>query len=458
VKYSFLAENLVVPVYDIVRRTSRFKSSRVLQKTQWLPRVEIESLQNGNLRVLLRHAYDTVPYYRRVFRERGLSLSDVRSVDDLAKLPVLTKADIRKNFEDLVSRGFPRSRLIPYESGGTGSPIKFYVTKKKLSWEVAAEYRAYSWAGYRLGDLCFMVWGSPADLSNYKGIVTRFTKALERVVVADAYVMSDEVLKRFASVLRKLNPEIIRGYATPVFMIAKYLLEHDIRGVQPKAVITSAETLLDFKRKMIEEAFGCPVFDYYGSREIGGIAAECEEHSGYHISAENVVVEFTRDNEHAAIGEDGLILVTSLRNFSMPLIRYDIQDVGRSSDDVCNCGRGLPLMSSIEGRVSEFMAVYDKQLNRVVPVCPAGPGVIGMALMHVPMEQYRIVQESLGKVVIRAVKGEGYSQKHTDFLIKYVRKYLGDSITVEVEFVDSLPPLPSGKRSSFVSKINPFEH
>lgn len=455
--YPLLIKNLVLPFYDLVRGTSRFKFSRVLQKTQWLPQKEIERLQKRNLRALLRHAYETVPYYRRVFRKRGLSLSDIKSVDDLVKLPILTKEDVRKNFGDLVSRGFPTSRLFPYYSGGTGSPIKFYITGEQLSWEVAAEFRAYGWADYMLGDRCFMIWGSPADLSRYRSTIRRFTKTLERIITVDGYVMSEEVLSRFAYLLRKFNPEIIRGYATSVYMMAKYLLESGIDYVRPRSVITSAETLFDFRRKTIEEAFGCPVFDYYGSREVGAIAAECEEHCGYHISAENVVMEFIRDGEHVAAGERGVVLVTSLRNFAMPFIRYNIEDVGRPSDEVCGCGRGLPLMSSIEGRVSEFMAVYDKRLGRVIPVRPAGPGVIGMALLHVPLESYRVIQESLDRVVIKAVKGRGYSQKHTDFLVKYVRKFLGDSITLEVEFVDYIPPLPSGKRSYFISKINPFE-
>ena len=455
--YPSFVENFVLPFYDVVRGTSRFQFSRVLQKTQWLPPDQVERLQNRNLRGLLKYAYETVPYYRRVFRERGLSPSDIKSADDLVKLPILTKADIRKNFGDLVSRGIPRNKLIPYQSGGTGNPIKFYITREKFSWEVAAEYRAYGWAGYRLGDRCFLVWGSPADLSKHKRLVTRFTKALERTLTVDAFVMSDEVLSRFATLLRKFNPEIVRGYATSVYMLAKYLQERGIDYVRPKAVITSAETLLDHRRKIIEEAFGCPVFDYYGSREVGAIAGECEEHCGYHISAENVVMEFVKDGEHVAAGEKGVILLTSLRNSGMPFIRYNIKDVGTPSDEICGCGRGLPLMSSIEGRTSEFMAVYDKQLGRIIPVLPAGPGVIGVALMHVPLENYRIIQESLDRVVVKAVRGRGYSKKHTDFLVKYMRQFLGDNITVEIEFVNSLPPLPSGKRSYFISKINPFE-
>jgi len=455
--YSSIAQNIVLPIYDIARGTSRFKFGHFLEKTQWLSRREIDRLQSKNLRALLKHAYDTVPYYHRVFRERGLSPSGIKSVNDLVKLPVLTKADVRNNFGDLVSRGFPKNKLISYQSGGTGDQIKFYITKEQLSWEAVAELRAYRWAGHRFGDRCLMFWGSPIDLARHAGIIKRFTSKLERILFLNTYVVSDEVLGKYAFLMRRFNPEIIRGYASSVYIMAKYMIEKNIDYVHPRAVITSAEMLLDYMRKAIEEAFGCPVFDFYGSREIGAIAAECEMNYGYHISAENVVLEFVRDGEHVAAGEDGVILVTSLRNFGMPFIRYAIGDVGKPSDDECSCGRGLPLMSSIEGRVSQFMAVYDKRLKRVIPVSTAGPGLFGGILMYVPIENYRIIQESLDRVLIKAVKGKGYLPKHTDFIVAHVRKFLGDNITVEVEFVDYLPSLPSGKRSVFISKINPFE-
>jgi len=347
--------------------------------------------------------------------------------------------------------------LVASRSGGTGDQIRFYVTREQLSWEVAAEFRAYGWAGYKLGDRCLMFWGSPVDMSRQAGLVKRFTNCLERVVVVNTYVVTDEVLAKYAEIMRLLKPEIVRGYASSVYLMAKFLLREGLECPRPRAVLTSAETLFPDQRRTIEKAFGCPVFDYYGSREIGAIAAECKRHEGYHVSAENVLLEYVRDGEHVAPGEDGVILVTSLRNFGMPFIRYAIGDVGKHSDESCACGRGLPLMASIEGRVSQFMAVYDKKLKRIVPVSTAAPGPFSMVLMQVPLESYRIVQESLDRVVIKAVKGKGYTHEHTDFLVEHMRKILGDNIKVEFEFTDYLPPLPSGKRSVFISNINPFQ-
>lgn len=418
--------------------------------------MEIERLQTRNLRALLKHAYETVPYYREVFRKRHLTLGDIKNTRDLIKLPPLTKEIVQNKPRELLSINYDRSSLMPYESGGTGNPIKFFITKESYSWEVAAEFRAYGWAGYELGDPCFMFWGSPLDLTRAGKLVRRINHSLERILIAGTFVLSDRVFEQSTQMLRKFHPKIIRGYASSVALMAKYLNDRHICDVRPKAVITSAETLQDRMRKTIEEAFDCPVFDYYGSREIGAIAAECGEHFGYHISAENVAVEFVDDNELVSPGERGLMLVTDFRNLGMPFIRYRIGDVGKPSAEVCQCGRGLPLMSSIEGRVSDFMASYDEAQHKVIPVGPIYPVIIAAA-MHLPIENFQAVQEDIDSLKVKVVKSKGYTQEHTDYMVKYIHEQLGSSIKLEIEFVGSIPPLPSGKRSVFLSRIDPFQ-
>ena len=452
----FVAGNIILPFYDLVRGTSRYRFGKVLDKTQWLSASQIETIQLRNLRKLLNHAYYSVPFYREAFKRSNIRPSDIKVKADLCKLPILTKEDLRKNFHAMVSTKYPRKKLVRYRSGGTGSQVSFYITKEQMSWEIAAEFRAYGWAGYERGDRCMMLWGSPVDMSRQVGFVRSLANDIERVLLLNTYVLSDEVLRYYSHLMEKFKPEIIRGYASSVFMLARFLSSNAVKFRSPRAVITSAETLLPHYRKTIETSFACQVFDYYGSREIGGIAAECEEHSGYHMSAENVVTEFVRENESVE-EEPGLVLVTSLRNYGMPLTRYAIGDVGKPSSENCSCGRGLPLISSIEGRVSQFMAVRDKETGSVVPVSTAAPGLFSQILMKVPVENYRIIQENLDKIVIEAVKGKGYSQSHSDFIVNSVRKYLKSNISVEFDFVDEIPPLPSGKRSVFVSRINAFE-
>ena len=454
--YNFLMENLFLPLFDIARGTSRFKCSRILQKTQWYDRRNLERLQKKNLRLLIKHAYDTVPYYNKIFRERGLYPSDIRNVEDLVKLPILTKTAVRKNLRALVSRSYPAKKLIRYTSGGSGDQLRFYITKDQLSWEVAAEYRAYEWAGSRRGDSCFLFWGSPIDMSKRKSIQWQLGMNLERTHIIDTFALSNEALSRSASLLELHNPSVIRGYSSSIYLMAKYLIENGIKSVRPRTVLTTAEALSSHMRETIEEAFSCSVFDFYGSREIGSLAAECKEHSGYHISAENVAIEFVNSGEHVAAGEKGTVLLTSLRNFGMPFIRYQIGDVAVPSGDSCGCGRGLPLMQQIEGRVSDFLALYDNRLDRIIPVGPVYI-ILNNAMIHVPLQSVRIYQENLNSFLINAVKDKAFSDKDADRLITFLRSYLGQSVNIKIEFADYLPPAPSGKRPTFISKINPFE-
>lgn len=457
--YSSAVENLVVPVYDIVRRTSRYKCRRILESTQWLPRKEIGRLQLKNLRRLLEYAYRAVPYYHRIFNERGLKPQDVKTTGDLERLPVLTKEIIRRNFSDLISRDFPRSELIPYSTGGTGSPLGFFISKEKLSWEVAAEYRAYRWAGYRFGDRCFMFWGARRDYDKPSFSFSYYAKKvagmLQRTVVVDPFILSDKSLNSFAKLLRKFKPDVIRGYAMPVYVTARYLLENGIDDIHTKTVITSAETLFDPMRKTIEEGFGCAVFDHYGSREVGAIASECEKHQGYHISAENVIVEVVRKDEKANAGKAGVLLLTGLRNYGMPLIRYKIGDVGELSNRICACGRGLPLMNSIKGYESQFLAAFDRDSGKIVPVSSHIDYFLD--LLKSPPSSYRIIQESLDHVTITMVKGKRFYKEDVDVLKRELKAILGSDVEIEVQFVDALPPLPSGKRSPVISKIDPFK-
>ena len=454
--YNKLFEELVNPLYDFARGTKRGEYNRKLEKTQWLSKEEIRRAQEKNFRQLINHAYETVPYYRRVFKERGLTQDDVRTIEDLKKLPVLTKGDVNRNLGDLVSNQFKQERLIPYQSGGSGEPLRFYITRESRSWELAAEIRAYRWAGYKPGDTCFLLWGSSMDLEKRVNLSGELTRRLERIEVGDAWQLSDDVLRGFTERLIKRRPKVIKGYANAVYMLAKYIKENDVINVRPTSVITSAEKLIEPRRRDIEEAFGCQVYDYYGSREIGAIAAECDHHSGYHISAENVVLEFVRDGEHVSPGEQGEIVATNLRNFGMPLIRYRIGDTGILSDEMCGCGRGLPVMKSIEGRVSQFVSMFDRDANKVIPLLAAGPGIIAKAMDQVPVEDFRVLQEDLAKITILIVPKQGFSADDERFILDFLYGYVGKYIGVEIRRVDNLPSLPSGKRSVVVSMIDPF--
>ena len=393
--YGKLVRHVVFPTLDLIRRRRTMEYLKELERSQWFKREALFDIQRVKLKALIKHAYANVPYYHRVFKDRGLRPNDIKSVEDLNRLPKLTKDDIRSNFDDMVATNFSRA-IEPHASEPVPAsvPVQFYITKDYINSKSASELRAYSWCGYNLGDKHAVLWGSPFDLKKSEELRNRIVNFFGKRVMLNCFGMSEESMRMYARRLEKFKPKIVRGYASAVYLFAKFMLHEGVDNVKPKAVITAAETLFDHERTTIEKAFGCEVYDFYGAREAAAIASECSEHSGYHISAENYVLECVKEGERVASGETGVILVTNLRNYVMPFIRYEIGDLGRFSDEVCSCGRGLPLMSSIEGRTTDIIVTQDGNFTSTP--------VLTLIFKNLPVKQYQVIQEKsiLGRLLI----------------------------------------------------------
>jgi len=453
--YSWLARHTLAPVLDFLRGTRTMKCLKELEASQWWSRDKILELQNQRLRQLVRHAYDNVPYYRSLFDARALKPSDIERVEDLVKLPILTKRLIRSNSDNLMTPGFPAKELIPNATGGsTGEPLSFYSTRNDLySRGFAAAQRAYRWAGNEIGDKCL----SLRELRPYWSIMERFRETsaqfFERLTLFDTREMSAEKLSLLVRKLEDFQPEFIRGYPSVIYLLAQFIAREGKPRLRPKAIITTAEQLYDYQRDLYSKVFECETYDYYGSFELHAIACECAEHAGYHIAAENVVVEIVDDEgEPVPVGEEGRILITNLHNYAMPFIRYDIGDVGVTSDKACPCGRGLPLLAALNGRTADVIRTT------------SGKSIPGIALpwgflASLGVEQFQIVQESYQRVVVKLVLGREYPEEHADKLTREItsqyRPILGEDMDIAIEFVDQILPTRAGKRRLVISNLPP---
>jgi phenylacetate-CoA ligase len=454
--YRYLAKNILLPIYDISKNTKRIEKNKILQKTQWYKKEEIEKIQLNNLKNLINEAYQFVPYYKSLFKENGIRPEEIKKKQDLERIPVLTKEDIQQNKAHLISTKHDEKTLIPYRSGGsTGKQLQFFLSKEQLSWELGSEARAFEWADYHFGDKCLVFWGSPIDIGRAQSSFRQFLMKIDRMIVTDTYVMSEKNIQKYIKKINDYKPHNIRAYTSSIYMIAKYILKHDISIHHPVSVLTAAESLSPDMRNIIETAFDCKVFDYYGSREISSIAAECDAHEGYHISSENVCIEILRNNEQCAPGEAGTVVITNLRSSHMPFLRYQIGDVGVLKEDPCSCGRGLPQLASIEGRISDFLSMKNPDNGQVYPVGPVYP-VINAALMEVPLTKCRMIQKEYNKVEFRLVKNEEFSEEDETFLISYFKEYFGEELEIEIKYVDDIPPVSSGKLTTFRSELEAF--
>ena len=422
-----------------------------LRKSQWLAPEEMRELQERKLRRLVHHAYHHVGYYREAMDARSLRPGDIQTLDDLRKLPLLDKAQVRDSlYFDLLSDNHDKRRILKVTtSGSTGEPFVCYADQHQLEIRWAATLRSLEWTGWRFGDRQARLWHQTIGMSWHQVLRERLDAWLSRRIFIPAFEMSDADVARAVRRLRRHRPVLIDGYAECFNFLADYARAHPPLGIQPRGIVSSAQVLPEESRQAIEQAFDARVFDKYGSREFSGIAYECEAHDGHHVVGESYVVEVLKDGREAAPGELGEVVVTDLNNFCMPFIRYRIGDLAMAVDprSPCACGRGLPRLGRIEGRVQSMIVGAE---GHVVP---------GSLFPHLfkdydfVIRQFQVLQEEPGAVRLKVVKAARFDENVFEEALGILRRYLGAAARIDVEFVDAIPMVRTGKRQVSVSKV-----
>jgi phenylacetate-CoA ligase len=451
-----LAQHVLLPLVDLTWKRNIGKYLQELEQSQWYTREQLEEIQQKKLKALLKHAYDNVPYYRAVFKERKLTPADIAGPKDLPKLPVLTKEDIRNNFTQLLA-GMHKNYnpVLSYTGGSTGEPMGFYKDRDNILYNEAANMRAREWAGVEFGDKLVVLWGHPNTADKTEGRIHRFYSYLSNRRILNTFNMGSREMEQYIELMRKFKPKAIRGFTSAIYSVARHMEEAGIDDIHPQAVITTGENLLPFQRDLIERQFDCKVFDTYSGGDHRVQICECEQHAGYHIAAESGIVEVTKKGEPVPVGERGDILITELCNYSMPFIRYSNGDIGALTDEPCSCGRGLPMMKTLEGRNSEMLLTSDGRA-----IAPAFmtylfyPGCVtsgSSAEQYMKIKEYQVVQEADRSLRIKIVKGPSTTEREFEYIIENFQEYFGADTKITLEFVESIPALPSGKKLYFIN-------
>jgi phenylacetate-CoA ligase len=425
---------------------------RELTASQWLTPTEIKALQELKLRRLIHHAFYHVAYYRDIFLKNNLKPGDIQTIEDLLKLPLLDKPTIRENlYFDLLSDNHNKKKILRIStSGSTGEPFVCFADKFQLEMRWAATLRSMEWSGYRFGDRQARLWHQTIGMSWSQVIRERLDAWLSRRLFIPAYEMSDKNLHHWMRRLQKFRPSLIDGYAESFNFLAHYIKSHGLSGLQPKGIISSAQILPEQSRAVIENEFRCRVFDKYGSREFSGIAYESDGHDGHLVVAENYIVEILKDGKPAAPGEMGEVVITDLNNYCMPFIRYRVGDLAMAMDTSrpSPCGRGLPRIGGIEGRVQAII------------VGTNGNYVPGTFFAHLfkdydyLVKQYQVMQEKLNEITLTVVKGLRYNEEGFRDILQKLHRFLGSEMVINVRFVDSIPMVRTGKQQGTISKLN----
>ncbi len=425
-----------------------------LNRTQWLKRDELQALQRNKLQQLMEYAYQYVPYYRRLFDQAGFHPNDLRQdLAALRRIPVLTKAIIRENYDDLQTTETQRRKQLTRvtTSGSSGHPLVFMQDNDYRDGVTADIQRHLGWAGWKMGDLHAYIWGANFEVTTMQSLRTRLIDWEWNRFVTNAFLLTDKSLADFTELVWRRRPRILYGYPSSLYRFAQYVRQSpSYHGITFDGIIPSAEVLLPAVRQFIEETFQCKMFDRYGTKELGGIACECEAHTGLHVSAENNFVEILGDGRPVEPGETGSIVVTNFNNWGMPFIRYSIEDEGawyQGGD--CPCGRAAPMLKAVQGRVVDTFKTRD---GRTAWAGFAGAGY--SCLAHPAVKQFQIVQKTLDRMVVRLVKDGEIPQANLDELVRTIHIAFGDNVSVEIEFPDEIPVLSSGKHRYAVSEID----
>jgi len=446
--YTSLVSRCVFPLHERLKSHSSTAWRKRLERSQWLTPKELQALQLDNLRHFLADVSRQVPFYRVRFAEAGFDAGGLQSISDLARLPLLSKADIRAHTDALKSAtAGPLSR---YNTGGSsGEPLIFFMGKARKSHDVAAKWRATRWWGVDIGDRELVVWGSPLEL-NTQDRLKRVRDGLMRSHLLPAFEMSPQNLDQFVATIRSTRPAMLFGYPSSLSMIARHAQQKNLvmADLGIKVAFVTSERLYDEQRAIISSVFGCPVANGYGARDAGFIAHECPS-GKLHISAEDMVVETVRpDGTPCAAGEAGEIVVTHMATEDFPFIRYRTGDIGLLSAEPCACGRGLTVLEEVQGRTTDFVVARD------------GTVMHGLALIYTlrdlpGVERFRIEQMSLEQTTVKVVASPAFDAAQEARIVQDFKARLGASVDVRVERVQAIANEASGKFRYVVSHVKP---
>lgn len=446
--YTSLISGFLFPLHERIKNHDSVAVRKEMEMSQWWDRQHLQALQLSKLRCLLDHAGTYVPYYRNLFSEIGFEVPYIDSLADLARLPLLDKPAIRGHTDALKSE--KAHGLDRFNTGGSsGEPLIFFISKERVSHDVAAKWRATRWWDVDIGDEEIVVWGSPIELGAQDGLRALRDRLL-RTRLLPAFEMSAQKLDGFLDEIAEIRPKMLFGYPSALSLIARHAESRERRmdrlGI--RVAFVTSERLYDEQRRQISATFGCPVANGYGGRDAGFIAHECPE-GGMHITAEDIIVEIVdRSGTPLPSGQAGEIVVTHLATRDFPFIRYRTGDIGILDDRLCACGRGLPLLKEIQGRSTDFLVAQD------------GTIMHGLALIYILrnlscVRNFRIIQESLDLTRVWVVSDGTFDSEAAAKIKQGFKARLGQAVNVLIEEVAEIPAEKSGKFRYVASNVAP---
>ena len=442
--YSQIDKHILMPIADKLTHRGISKEWRLMERMNNATEQELITLQNQRLQALIRHCYENVPYYTCVFNERGLKPEDIQCREDLQKLPILTKQIIRDHYDELISKDIDKRHYQKGSTGGsTGTPLKFMKDTPTWNMAWASSFRAWEWYGFHVGEKMMTLGGN--------SLVTK-KKRLTPKDIFDLYIMrnmkrssaevDEAAMQAHYEAYMAYKPKAMRGYAS----------------LPMTCILTTGEILMPEYRKTLQEVFKCPVYDEYGAGDGGIDAHECLLQDGLHISEERCVIEITDKEGHVLPdGEIGYVTSTDLGNYAFPFLRYQVGDMAYIKPEKCPCGRASRVIGQVIGRAGKLL--YNKQ---GVPISPTMLPIMlyrdndyhneANCVIYNKIDQFQIRQDKQGDIrILLKLKDPNEDHQQFEYCVTNFEKHFVGS-KVSLEFVDSIPPMPSGKEDYCISE------
>ena len=418
-----------------------------LERSERLSPEELQAYQNDRLRVMAKHAYETVPHYRDSMDACGVKPSDIRTVSDLPKLPITSREEVVANPDRFLSRTADRRRVRRATSSGTtGNPVTVEWDAGVSLMNNACLQRVRRWAGVEFGRPYATLMGRRVvPLSQTRPPFWRLNKPWNQLFLSPLH-LSPENLRHYVRHLREAGVEALEAYPSSAYVLARYL-ESNAETLPLRTVFTSSETLLPLEREAIERAFECSVFDAYSQTERVLYSSECEMHDGHHVFQEYGILEvIDTDGAPAKPGERGRVVATGLHNMAMPLIRYSLGDTAVLGDRACACGRTLQMLGGVGMKAQDILVAPD---GRMIPPGAATGSFKGVR----SVVRSQIVQDRVDAVLVRLVVRENYRPEDEDEIRRGLSQCLGSGVAIEFEQVDEIPLSGRGKFRRIISSV-----
>lgn len=435
--YPFILKKAILPIADKAMHTNLMHYYRKIKKMQIWSNEEIQEWQDMKLQSLIMFAYENTKYYKELFDKNNIDYREIKTCYDLKGIPVLTKENIRDNFKDIIPRN---SDSIPHKKsstgGSTGDPLIYY--QDNNSWSFCNANNIFNWerTDYRYGNKFVALGSTSLFVSKKASFKHKIYYKLKNKIGLNGVNMSDEVCKEYIDFIKKNKIRFIYGYASSVYLLAKYVIKTN-QKIDIKACFTTSEVMQEHFRESILKAFNCDIMNCYGAND-GGVTAFALNNSPFNIGYNCLVRVENTENENS-----GPALLTDLFNYAMPLINYKIGDEIELLDNINDTMHNGQLINKVNGRISDVIELENGNTL-------TGPGFT-VLFKDIPVDYYCIEKNGKNSLICWTIKLSNFNDNHEKLIIETIYKHAGKNINIEMRYTDKPFLTSSGKRKYFIS-------